>query len=91
MNGAKADKKASGRKGGGVRLRGPTNVSKSFLSTLKTISLNVATKINQPFATGGPMQDVITIGRRLVPIKQIAFVEPFDPGFRFLAEGNKSS
>jgi hypothetical protein len=25
------------------------------------------------------MQDVITIGRRLVPIEQIAFVEPFDP------------
>jgi hypothetical protein len=25
------------------------------------------------------MQDVITIGRRLAPIEQIAFVEPFDP------------
>ena len=25
------------------------------------------------------MQDVITIGRRLVPIEQIALVEPFDP------------
>jgi hypothetical protein len=25
------------------------------------------------------MQDVITIGRRLVPLEQIAFVEPFDP------------
>jgi hypothetical protein len=25
------------------------------------------------------MQDVITIGRRLVPVEQIAFVEPFDP------------
>ncbi len=25
------------------------------------------------------MQDVITIGKRLVPVEQIAFVEPFDP------------
>lgn len=25
------------------------------------------------------MQDVITIGKRLVPLEQIAFVEPFDP------------
>lgn len=25
------------------------------------------------------MQDVITIGRRLIPLEQIAFVEPFDP------------
>jgi hypothetical protein len=25
------------------------------------------------------MEDVITIGKRLVPIEQIAFVEPFDP------------
>jgi hypothetical protein len=25
------------------------------------------------------MQDVITIGKRLVPIEQVAFVEPFDP------------
>jgi hypothetical protein len=25
------------------------------------------------------MQDVITIGRRLVPVEQIALVEPFDP------------
>jgi hypothetical protein len=25
------------------------------------------------------MQDVITIGKRLVSLEQIAFVEPFDP------------
>jgi hypothetical protein len=25
------------------------------------------------------MQDVITIGKRLLPVEQIAFVEPFDP------------
>lgn len=25
------------------------------------------------------MQDVITIGKKLVPVEQIAFVEPFDP------------
>ena len=25
------------------------------------------------------MQDVITIGRRLVPVEQIALIEPFDP------------
>jgi hypothetical protein len=25
------------------------------------------------------MQDVITIGKRLIPLEQIAFVEPFDP------------
>jgi hypothetical protein len=26
------------------------------------------------------MQDVITIGKRLIPLEQIAFAEPFDPG-----------
>jgi hypothetical protein len=32
-----------------------------------------------PLPAEAHMQDVITIGKRLVPVEQIAFVEPFDP------------